>query len=546
MPCSYRPRTFLGSLRANERTPNVSDSFLGWISEFYAIPDTWILNHHTLDGYLFLRFLKICVVMCLVGCAITWPVLFPINITGGGGKKQLDILTMANVTNNYFKFFAHAGCAIIFFSFVIYMITREAIFFINLRQAYLLSPFYASRISSRTVLFTSVPEDYMNESKLRAMLGDQVRRIWFAQDVKDLEEQVKDRDKAAMKLEGAETKLIQTANGNRIKSEKDGQAPGAEQGGLERGENSLAARYVDPKKRPTHRLKPLIGKKVDTIDWCRTELKRLIPSVDKLQADHRAGNCKKLNSVFVEFTNMSEAQAAYQSLTHHKVLQMAPRFTGMNPGEVIWNNLRIRWYERVVRQIVTISAVVALIIFWSIPVAFIGAISNVDSLVGIIPAFKFLKTDVPPVILGVITGLLPVILLAVLMMLLPIFLRAMAKIGGDPTTSAVELTVQNSYFGFQVVQVFLVATLGSAASASVEQITNDPTMVPSLLAENIPKANNFYLCYFILQGLGSVFGMLLGIVGFILFFLLGKLLDKTPRKMYNRWISLSGLGWGTL
>lgn len=43
------------------------------------------------------------------------------------------------------------------------MITRESIFYINLRQAYLMSPFYTSRMSSRTVLFTSVPEDYMDE-----------------------------------------------------------------------------------------------------------------------------------------------------------------------------------------------------------------------------------------------------------------------------------------------------------------------------------------------------------------------------------------------
>ena len=69
----------------------------------YSIPDTWILNHHTLDGYLFLRFLKIAVVTCLVGCVITMPVLFPINITGGGGQRQLDILTFANVQNNYFS-----------------------------------------------------------------------------------------------------------------------------------------------------------------------------------------------------------------------------------------------------------------------------------------------------------------------------------------------------------------------------------------------------------------------------------------------------------
>lgn len=152
---SYRPRTFVGSLQPYERTPTLSNTLLGWIPEFYAIPDTWILNHHTLDGFLFLRFLKMSVVGCLVGCAITWPILFPINATGGVGKTQLDLLTMANVANPW-RFWAHAGCAIIFFSFIIWMITRESIYYINLRQAYLLSPLYAARLSSRTVLYTSV------------------------------------------------------------------------------------------------------------------------------------------------------------------------------------------------------------------------------------------------------------------------------------------------------------------------------------------------------------------------------------------------------
>lgn len=39
---------------------------------------------------------------------------------------------------------------------------------------------------------------------------------------------------------------------------------------------------------------------------------------------------------------------------------------------------------------------------------------------------------------------------------------------------------------------------------------------------------------------------MLGLVGLVIFMVLGKLLDTTPRKMYKRWISLSGLGWGTL
>lgn len=525
----------------------MSDSLFGWYGDFFKIPDTYVLNHHSLDGYLFLRFLKISVVSCFVGCLITWPVLFPINITGGAGHSQLDILTFANVAN-FWKYYAHAGCAIIFFSFIIYMITRESIFYINLRQAYLMSPLYASRLSSRTVLFTSVPLEYMNETKLRAMLGPQVRRVWMATDCQELQDKVDERDKAAMKLEGAETKLIVTANGARVKQDKKGHRSSSEEAAIGEGSSSIAARYIKPKQRPTHRLKMLIGKKVDTIDWCRAELKRLIPEVDRMQAAHKARDSKMLNSVFVEFTTLSEAQAAYQSLTHHQSLHMAPRYAGINPGEIIWSNLGIRWWSRVLRQLVTTAFVVALIIFWSIPVAAIGSISNINKL-ETSSAFSWLKyifDPIPSPIMGVITGLLPVILLSVLMSLLPIILRMMAKFGGDPTRSAVELTVQNSYFGFQIVQVFLVATLGSAASSVGSKIAKNPASAPMILAQNLPLASNFYLSYFVLQGLGVVSGILVGLVGLIIFIVLGKLLDKTPRKMYKRWISLSSLGWGTI
>lgn len=77
--------------------------------------DEFVLSHQSLDAYLFLRLLKISVITCLVGCAITFPILLPINATGGGGKTQLDVITLSNVTNNYYKYFAHAGCAYLFF-----------------------------------------------------------------------------------------------------------------------------------------------------------------------------------------------------------------------------------------------------------------------------------------------------------------------------------------------------------------------------------------------------------------------------------------------
>lgn len=466
-PRRYSPRSFLGSLRENERSPQLPTGLFNWFRAFFSISDIHVLNHHSLDGYLLLRLLKIAVISCIVGCCITWPILFPINITGGGGQKQLDMLALGNVKDNYWRYLAHAGCAYLFFGYIMFMITRECIFYINLRQAYLMSPLYAKRMSSRTVLFTSVPPAYMNETAIRSILGEHVLRVWFPTNTKELEDLVEERDKTAIRLENAETKLIKTANAARLKGTGNKEAvDGGESG-------SALSNWLKPKDRPTHRLKPLIGKKVDTINWCRAELPGMIHKVDEEQAKHRSRDAEMLSSIFVEFDTLAEAQAAYQSLTHHQILHMAPRFTGMVPEEIVWSNLRIKWWERIIRLTVTIAVIVATIIFWSIPVAFIASISNINYLTTTFPWLGFIN-DIPDVILGVITGLLPVVLIAILVALFPIFLRFMARLSGDPTLSAIELTVQNYYFAFQVVQVFLVATLGSAASAAVGQIREDP------------------------------------------------------------------------
>lgn len=112
--------------------------------------------------------------------------------------------------------------------------------------------------------------------------------------------------------------------------------------------------------------------------------------------------------------------------------------------------------------------------------------------------------------------------------------------------SDVELTTQNYYFAFQVVQVFLVVTLASSATSVAAKIADDPMSATDLLATKLPKAANFYISYITLQGLSFASGTLLQIAGLIIGKVLGKLLDSTPRKMYNRWSTMAGLGWGTV
>ncbi|KAJ5355840.1 hypothetical protein N7517_010449 [Penicillium concentricum] len=548
----YMPRTYIGYLRPWQRTPESPTGSWDWIKAMYQLPDTYVLQHHSMDAYLMLRFLKLCSVMLFVGCCLTFPILWPVNATGGGEKIQLNMLSISNIAKTqYARYYAHCFIAWIFVAFIFFMITREHLFYINLRQAYLFSPAYASRISSRTVLFTAVTQDLLNKDKLRTMFGrDKVKNVWIATDTKELEEKVKERDAAAMKLEGAETKLIVLANKARNKAlKKDGSVENPEtdiaDGQFDDESGSVAARWVEAKKRPTHRLKMLVGKKVDTINWARSEIERLSPEIEELQAKHRAGETKLVSSVFVEFYHQADAQSSYQSVAHNLPLHMSPRYIGLDPTQVIWSNLRIKWWERLGRHAATVAFVCAMIIFWAIPTAVVGAISNIDSLTEIVPFLKFIDS-VPSWIKGVITGLLPTIMMAVLMALVPIILRLMAKLGGDPTLAAVELTVQNWFFAFQIVQVFLVVTVASSAAAVVKSIVDNPSSAASLLAQKIPTASNFYISYIILQGLSFSAGALLQIVGLILSKVLGRLLDSTPRKMYTRWSSLAGLGWGTV
>ena len=217
----------------------------------------------------------------------------------------------------------------------------------------------------------------------------------------------------------------------------------------------------------------------------------------------------------------------------------------MHPSDIIWSNLKIRGWERYIRYSAAIGFICALIVFWAIPVAAVGAISNITYLIQKAPFLKFLL-KIPHAILGVVTGLLPSVLLAVLIALVPPILRLAARLGGAPTYSEVEYSLQNSYFAFQVIQVFLVATLASAATSTISAISKNPSSAATILSTHIPTASNFYISYFIVQGLGVFASTLVSVAGLAITPLLARLLGSTPRKLFLRWNRLASVGWGVV
>lgn len=73
-----------------------------------------MLRHTSLDGFFFLRYLKVIGIICFVGLCLTWPILLPLHGTGGSGLSELDLLTIGNVLRQS-KFYAHVVVAWLFF-----------------------------------------------------------------------------------------------------------------------------------------------------------------------------------------------------------------------------------------------------------------------------------------------------------------------------------------------------------------------------------------------------------------------------------------------
>ena len=200
----YVPRTFLKTIPEKDWTPHHGTS---WWKDIWQHPDRFVLQHNSLDAYLYLRFLTFIVWLCFLGTCITWPILIPLNATGGGNASQLDRISFSNVAK-YDHLWAHVVLSWVMFLGLLYLIAHERLAVIGIRQAYLLDPVRAARISSRTVLFLNAPPDACQPAKIADHFGDEAEKMWPVIDTGDLEDLVSARNGTVFALEKAEMDLI--------------------------------------------------------------------------------------------------------------------------------------------------------------------------------------------------------------------------------------------------------------------------------------------------------------------------------------------------
>ncbi|KAK9467238.1 hypothetical protein V1512DRAFT_262278 [Lipomyces arxii] len=548
----YEPKTYAVPKRF--QVPPTGRGLIDWIIPTLFMSESDFIKKCGLDAYFFMRYLTMLIFIFFTASLVVMPILLPINgaDTRSGTATGLDRLAWVNIgATDTDRYWAHLILAVIFIVFLCAVFHHEMATYVRMRQTYLISPQHRLRASATTVLIRAVQENLLDEDKIRAVFNvypGGVRNVWFNRNMQELTNKTTERDNITRKLEAAETKLIQKA----YKQHKKNLAK-SRQSNLEASDSSepledrpVWSKYLKEKERPKHRpglfALPGFVKKVDTIEWCRSKLNELNVQIVEMQQDEERHPL--MNSVFIQFNNQLAAHMACQSLASDQPQYMVPRLVEINPTDIIWGNMRIKWWEALLRKGVTLLATGGLIIGWAFPVAFVGIVSQLSYLTNALPFLDFINGWSASV-RGIIAGILPPAALSGLMALLPVVLRVFAQLSGSSTGVQTEMTVQASYFSFLFVQVFLVITIASSITTVIQQLTQDPTSIPALLASNLPKASNFFFSYLILQGLAVSAGALLRVGPLLQAKVLGPILDFTARQKFQRVTHLVPVQWGT-
>ena len=181
--------------------------------------------------------------------------------------------------------------------------------------------------------------------------------------------------------------------------------------------------------------------------WAREQLTKMNPEIARQQCHPDVFDT--MNSAFIQFNTQLAAHIACQSVASQHPMYMVPRYIETAPEDVVWDNMQLVWWQRLIRIYAINAAIGVLVVFYSIPNAIVGTVSNLTYLTNLLPWLRWIY-NLPSQLVGIITGLLPSIILAIWMSLLPFILRIACYSQGYPTRTIIELAVQNMYFAFQV------------------------------------------------------------------------------------------------
>ncbi|CAN9218294.1 unnamed protein product, partial [Alternaria alternata] len=442
------------------------------------------------------------------------------------GVSGLDALGWSNVgLDQADRYWVHLVLALLFTAQVCWVIWSELGFYVAARQ-------HAPSTMLRTVLFDSIPDDWMSEkiltSRLQIFPGD-VTAVSFNRDYSAVSRLAARRERLAAALEATETANIRKAFRAGVQKQ------------TRRSSTTKTRRSLDcQSRRLLSLLTWLKSEKVDTTLFYREELRETGETMDFYRKTR--SEFPPLRSAFVTFANSLAAHIACQTVIHTSAGYMTPRTMPLSVDDVVWSNTDITWRDRILRTVLSNALILMTAIACVVPVALAGLLSQIIYITQAVSWLSWIS-ELPESFLGLLQGVLPPVLVAVLVRGFVFVVEYLVRKQGICSKSQIDLKIQDYYFCFLFVQVTLVVSLAAGLTAIANEIARGASLAATL-AKNLPKASNYFLSYLLLQALSVSAGSLLRTDRLLGKFVLGPMFDKSVTQMVVRRRG-PDLQWGT-
>lgn len=238
--------------------------------------------------------------------------------------------------------------------------------------------------------------------------------------------------------------------------------------------------------------------KSDAIDFYKDKIAQLKKEVRSERKNVLSHSDYVVKAGFVTFNSCWGAAVCAQSLQSGECTKWMTEWA-CEPRDVYWRSLPLNYMQLNAYRLIVNLLVVALIIFFFIPVAFVQSLANLDTL---IKYFPFLKPIIRwSIVRSFFQGYLPGLLLRIIVVLiLPPLLRVLTKFEGHVSYSKIDKYAALKYYIFMVVNVFFGNVFIGSLFEQLRQYIAAPTTIPKTFGFSVPMKATFFMSYIMVDG----------------------------------------------
>jgi hypothetical protein len=488
----------------------------------FPLPLPTLRQPSDFNEYLFERHLH--TIMRIFGpLAIVLPaILIPLNALEGkgvqGGISGLDQLSFENVGYSHTsRYWAHLTMAIGVVLYVCSIIVFELRFFKRIEPLILRAQGVTA--TPNTILIVSHPDAPLSLDAVRRQLGG-IQRAVVPLDLRKPLELLQQRNDLVTQLEIAETSLIKS-----IVQQKSARLHKYMQNLRDRNAMPLREPFDSPLART---VSPVAIEFSDDceINHLRNEISRLDTEMKFEQGQNRLLE----HVVLVQLSETTEVE--WIKLRSKLPSSWTIKFV-TSLDDIIWNNVHLTWWQTLTRSIISYGVFSCLLVAFAFPVSITGFLSELSSIARV-SAWLVWLDKLPTWLIATAQATLPTCLLTGAMAIIPLSVRIIADIRGLHSRQAVECLVQKLYFTFLFTQISLLASLSAGLSTALQALLQQAKTVPIILAQNLPKASNYFSSYIILQAVAASTSAVSQLTALFNMVVVSPLLDHSPRQRWMR------------